>query len=78
VPFLKVQKLLEDSHPSTPTISPNISHKNFEIAIFFSVVIKSGNYVFKDDHHPTALKARVVRYGKQGHKKLEGAHWIGN
>jgi hypothetical protein len=33
--------------PLIPTISPNTSNQNFEIAILFDVVKKSGNYVLR-------------------------------
>jgi hypothetical protein len=46
----------------TPTISPNTSNQNFEIAIVFKVVERSGNYVFGEEIPPTALRASVVSY----------------
>jgi hypothetical protein len=48
--------------PLTPTISPNKSNQNFEIAILFNLVERSGNYVFEDDNPLTALRSRLVRY----------------
>jgi hypothetical protein len=48
--------------PLTATISQNTSNQNFEIAILFDVVKKSGNYRFDDDTPPTALRKRVVSY----------------
>ena len=63
MPFLIVESDWRITNtPLTPTISPNTSNQNFEIAILFDVVKKSGNYVFEDDTPPTALKARVVSY----------------
>jgi hypothetical protein len=50
--------------PPTLTISPKTSNNNFEIAIFFNVVKKSGNYVFEDDTPPTAFSARVISYAR--------------
>ena len=47
---------------STTTISPNTSNQNFEIAILFNVVVRSGNYVFGDKTPLIALMARVVRF----------------
>jgi hypothetical protein len=38
--------------PLTPTIFPNTSNQNFEIAILFNVVESSGSYVIEDDNHP--------------------------
>ena len=35
-----------------PAYSPNTSNINFEIDSLFSVVEKSGNYVFEDDKPP--------------------------
>jgi len=45
-----------------PTISPNTSNQNFEIAIMFNIVERSGDYVFHDDNTNTALRARVASY----------------
>ena len=45
-----------------PKISPNTSNQNFETAILFKVVEKSGNYIFEDDPSPTSLRAKVVSY----------------
>ena len=58
------RKLLEGKEPPlTPTISRNTSNQNFEIAILFNVVEKSGNYVFEDDNSPPiALMTRAVSY----------------
>jgi hypothetical protein len=50
----------QNNPPLTPTISPNISNQNFEIAILFNVVESSGSYVFEDDNPPTPFRARVV------------------
>ena len=43
-------------------------HYNFEIAILFNVVEKSGNYVFGDDNPLTAQRARVVSYAIGAYK----------
>jgi len=63
-------------------------NQNFEIAILFSVVERSGNSVFKDDtptHTHRALSTRVG-YALRAYKVFmervvvkiaEGAHWIG-
>ena len=51
----------EQQAPLTRISSRNIYTQNFEIAILFSVVERSGNYVFGDDL-PRALSARTVRY----------------
>ena len=73
--------------PLTPPISPNTSNKNFEIAILFNVVEKSGNYIFGDDTPPTALRVRVVIYALGTYKVFiewavvetsKRAHSIGN
>jgi hypothetical protein len=53
---------MASSPPLEPTISPNTSNQNLEIAIFFNVVVSSGNYFFEDDNPLTALKARIVSY----------------
>ena len=63
MPFLIVESDWRATNPSlTPTISPNTSNQNLEIAILFNVVEMSGNYVFEDDTPPTAITARVVSY----------------
>ena len=54
VPFLIVKSDLR------AIIPPNIPNQNFEIAILFSVFEESGNYVFEDDNHPTALRVRFL------------------
>jgi len=41
---------------------PRTSVQNFETIILFSIVKRSNNYVFGDDNHTRALKARVVIY----------------
>jgi hypothetical protein len=48
--------------PPTPTISTSLSNQNFEIAILFSVIERSGNYIFKDGKSPTVLRDRVISY----------------
>jgi hypothetical protein len=63
VPSLIVESDWRTSNPPlTPTISPNTSNQNFEIAILFNVVERSRNYVFEDDNSLTALGARAVSY----------------
>ena len=63
VPFLIVESDWKATNtPSTPTIYPNTSNQNFEIAILFNVVESFGNKVFKDDNPLRALSARVVGY----------------
>jgi hypothetical protein len=70
VPFLIVESdWVESSPPFTPTISPNTSNQNFEIAILFNVVEWSGNYVFEVDNPSIALRSRVVSYAL-GHIRL--------
>ena len=54
--------------PSMPTISPNTSNQNFEKAIFFNVVERSGNWVFEEKTHPKVLRARVVSYAWGAYK----------
>jgi len=48
--------------PPSLTISPKTSDRNFEIAILFTVIKRSGNYVFEDDDPPKTFRARVVSY----------------
>jgi hypothetical protein len=48
--------------PPKPTISTSLSNQNFEIAILFSVIERSGNYILKDGKSPAALRARVINY----------------
>ena len=43
-----------------PTISPQPSNQNFDIAILFNVVESSGNYMFEQDNPPTVFRARVI------------------
>jgi hypothetical protein len=45
-----------------PSFPPNRSNNNIDIAIFYNVVERSGNYVFEEDTPPTALRKRVVSY----------------
>jgi len=55
--------------PHMPTISPNKSNRNFEIAILFSVVKRSRNYVFEvDKSHPATLGERVLSYALAPYK----------
>ena len=51
-----------------PTIFPNTSNKNFEIALLSNIIQRSGNYVFEDDNPLTALMARVISYAKDADK----------
>jgi hypothetical protein len=51
-----------NKNPPTPNIYKNTSYKNFEIAILFNVVERSGNYFFEDDNPSTALRARILSY----------------
>jgi hypothetical protein len=65
VPFLIAKSDRRATNPpSTPqnTISQKISSQNFEIAILFNVVGRSGNYIFELDNPPTVFRARVVSY----------------
>ena len=51
MPFIIAESIKRTTNPPlTSTISPNIPNQNFEIAIFFSVLNRSGNYVFEDEH----------------------------
>ena len=69
MPFLIVESDWKATNtPSMPTIYPNTSNQNCEIAFLFKGVEKSGNYIFKDDTHPTALRARVVSYALGAYK----------
>jgi hypothetical protein len=88
VPFLLVESDWRATNPRfTPTISPNISNQNFEIAILFSVVQRSGNYVFEDEKEPATLRAGVVSFDLGAYKDFiesvvvastKRAHLIGN
>ena len=57
--------------PPSPTIFPNISNENFEIAILFNVVAMFGNHVFEDEcPQPLlrALRTKVVSYALGAYK----------
>jgi hypothetical protein len=55
--------------PSHNNHFPKTSNQNFEVAILFSVVKRTGNYVFEDDTPTiTALRARVVSYALGAYK----------
>ena len=86
-PFLVVESDYRATSPLTPTISPNTSNQNFEIAILFNVTESSGNYVFENNNPPTSLRARVVSYALGTYMALiesfvvetsKRAHLIGN
>jgi hypothetical protein len=63
VPFLIVESDWRATNaPLTPTIFPNTSNKDFEIAILFHAVQSSGNYTFEQDTPPTVFRARVISY----------------
>jgi hypothetical protein len=63
VPFLIVESDWSATNPpSMPTISQNTSCQNFEIAILFNAVERSGNYIFELDTPPRAFRTRVVSY----------------
>ena len=69
MPFLIVESDWRATNlPLTPTISPNTSNQNFEIAILFNVVESSGNYVFENDQPSIPLRARVVSYSLGSYK----------
>jgi hypothetical protein len=53
---------------SRPQFTQTHPVKNFEIAILFKVVDRSGNYVFEDDRPLTALRTRVVSYALGAYK----------
>ena len=90
MPFLIVESDWKATNtPSTPSIFPNTSNQNFEIAILFNVVESSINYVFEDEKPPKSLRARVVSYALGVYevffliesvvvKTLVRAHLIGN
>jgi hypothetical protein len=52
--------------PSTPTISPNTSNQNFDIAILFNVVESSGNYIFVQDIHSTVFRDNGYKLCPEG------------
>ena len=63
VPFLIVECDWKATNTLfTPTISPNTSNQNFDIAILFNVVESSGNYMFEQDTPTTVFMARVISY----------------
>jgi hypothetical protein len=71
VPFLIVKSDWRKTNtPPTPIISLKTSNKNFEIAILFNVVEKSGNYVFEDVTLPRTLSTRVVSYALGAYEVL--------
>jgi hypothetical protein len=71
VPFLIVESDWKATNaPSKPTISPNTSNQNFEIAILFNVVESSGNYIFEQDIPPTVFRTRVISYALGAHMVL--------
>jgi hypothetical protein len=51
-----------------PTIYPNTSNKNRDIAFLFNIVERSGNYIFEDETPPTSLRERVVINALGAHK----------
>jgi hypothetical protein len=50
------------SPPLTPTFSTKTANQNFETAILFNVVERTGIYVFEDDNSLKALKLRIVNF----------------
>jgi hypothetical protein len=63
VTFLIVESDFKATNtPSMPTIYPNTSNQNCEIAFLLNIVERSRNYIFEDDTPSTALKTRVVSY----------------
>ena len=53
VPVLIVESdWMAPNLPPRPTISPNTSNRNFEIAILFNLVERSRNYVLEGDILP--------------------------
>ena len=61
MPLFIVESDLEGNYPPPPMpiISPNTSDHNFEIAILFSVVERSGNSVFEGDNPPKPSGQRL-------------------
>jgi hypothetical protein len=69
VPFLIVKTDWRATNlPPTPTISPNTSNQNFEIAILFNVVEKSGNEVFEDDPPSYSSQGKSFKLCPEGIK----------
>ena len=70
--LFKSQKWFESKQlpSSARIISPSTPNQKFEIAILFSVIGGSGNYVFEDDNHPTGLRVSVVSYAPGEYKVL--------
>ena len=62
VPFLSDQKIEGQLAPSLAHFPPKSPNQNFEIAIFFSIVENSNNYVFEDDLTPTVPGGRAACY----------------
>ena len=51
LPFIRVEgNWRATSPPPKPTISPNTSNQNFEMAILFDIIERCGYYVFEDDN----------------------------
>jgi hypothetical protein len=60
VPLLIVESDWRVTNPPlAPTISPNTSNQNFEIAILLTAVDSSGNYIFDQGTPPTVFRVRV-------------------
>jgi hypothetical protein len=88
VAFLIVKSDWGATNPTlTPTISPNTSNQNFEIAILLNVVERYGIFVSEDDTPPTDLRVRAVSYTPRAYKDFiesifvetfKRAHSIGN
>ena len=54
--------------PLMPTISPNTSNQNFEIAILFNVFESSGNLVFEDDNPPHSPQGKGCNLCHEAYK----------
>ena len=69
VPFLIVESE-GNQNPSHVSISSKTSNQNFQIAILFNVVKRSGNYVLKNEtpflHSPQGRGCKLCPGGIQG------------
>jgi hypothetical protein len=69
VPFSIVESdWIATNAPLTPTIFPNTSNKNFEIAILFSIVVFQIDNMFLRRRLPHKIGARVLSYGLGSYK----------
>ena len=63
VPFLIVENhWWATNPPPTPTISPNISNQNFEIAVLFKAIERSKIMSFRMTTHPHSPQAKGCKF----------------